>query len=51
MATVVCRTEDCGNAGVPIPLDLEWTDDEGVVHDVDSVVCGVCGEPIGDVVK
>lgn len=40
--TVVCDTEGCGNAGVPIVLTLEeefWA----------SVYCGVCSEVITDI--
>lgn len=49
MSTVICHTENCGNAGIPIDLVLTWEDDDGVTHDVDSVQCGVCGQPITDV--
>ena len=37
---VVCRTEDCSNGGVEIPLEV---DPEAMP---DAYVCGVCGVPI-----
>jgi hypothetical protein len=43
MASVTCPTEGCMNQGVPIEVATTWTDDEGVQHPVDAVVCGVCG--------
>lgn len=49
MATVVCHTEDCGNAEHPIDLALWYQDDDGAWQHVDSVQCGVCGEPITDI--
>lgn len=49
MATVTCHTEGCGNAGAPIELDLTYTDDDGNLQTVDSVACGVCGQPITDI--
>ena len=48
MATVTCHTEGCGNAGTPIELDLEYTDEEGMTRTVDAVACGACGQPITD---
>lgn len=48
MATVTCHTDGCANKDHPIVLDLDWTDEEGVTHTVDMVICGVCGQPITD---
>lgn len=36
--TLVCRTLGCGNADIPIVLDVE--------DDVDAFLCGVCGQAI-----
>lgn len=49
MATVVCHTEECSNAGIPIQLGLTWIDEEGATQTVDAVACGVCGQTITDV--
>lgn len=49
MATLTCHTEGCGNAEIPIELELSWTDDEGVAHTTDSAFCGACGNPITDI--
>lgn len=49
MTAVTCHTEGCLNAEIPIDLDLTWEDDEGETHNVDAVVCGVCGQPITDI--
>lgn len=43
MVTVTCPTPGCRNEGVPIQIAATWVDDEGGVHDVDAVCCGVCG--------
>ena len=49
MALVTCHTEGCGNAGIAIDLPLTYLDDEtGETVTVDSVACGVCGQPITD---
>lgn len=50
MATVTCHTSGCGNAEIPIDLDLTFVDEDGTTRTVDSVACGVCGQPIDDVV-
>lgn len=50
MATVTCRTAECANAGYAIELNLEYVDDEtGETRAVDSICCGVCGQPITDI--
>lgn len=50
MAIVTCHTEDCGNAGHPIDLNLEYVDDEtGETGTITTVSCGVCGQPITDI--
>jgi hypothetical protein len=50
VATVTCRTEGCANADIPIDLTLTYVDDgTGETRTVDSVACGVCGQPIEDV--
>jgi hypothetical protein len=38
--TLTCHTEGCGNADIPISLDMP----EGC-----AAMCGVCGQPITDV--
>lgn len=40
MPRLTCHTPGCGNADIPIQLDV----------DADAYACGVCGEPITDVV-
>ena len=50
MTRCTCQTEGCGNAGIPLELDLTWVDDAGDTHTVDVVQCGACGEPITDLV-
>jgi hypothetical protein len=42
--TATCVTEGCDNAGIGMPVI--WDDPETAPN----VACGVCGEPIGDVV-
>jgi hypothetical protein len=49
MSTVTCRTAGCENNGIQIELDLTFRDDQGVVHQVDTVICGACGQPITDI--
>jgi hypothetical protein len=49
MATVTCHTDGCENNGIPIEMDLTFTDDEDNVHTVGSVSCGPCGQPITDI--
>lgn len=49
MSTVICHTEGCANNGLPIELATTWVDEEGGVHDVGAVVCGVCGQTITDI--
>lgn len=51
LATVTCRTKDCGNEGEPISLEIGYLDDDGIEHEVDAIVCGVCGNPIETVVR
>lgn len=41
-AVVVCPTEDCSNQGVAISVFTTWTDENGVAHEVDEILCGVC---------
>lgn len=45
-ATATCPTAGCSNQGIPIPIATNWTDEEGVTHQVSGVVCGVCGADI-----
>jgi hypothetical protein len=49
MATVTCKTEGCGNEGIPLSVNLSFVDDDGETQYVDAVMCGVCGQPITDV--
>lgn len=50
MATVTCHTEGCGNAGVPIELDLTFYNDEtGETEVAGAVACGACSTPIEDI--
>jgi hypothetical protein len=51
MAVLTCRTADCPNAGIPIEIDLTWTDENGDTQDVDGAACGVCGETITDIAQ
>lgn len=48
MATVTCRTPDCGNEGIPLEMNLTLEMD-GEVITIDTVQCGVCGQPITDI--
>jgi hypothetical protein len=48
VSTVTCHTEGCANGGIPIEIDLTWTDDEGQTHTMDCY-CGVCGQQITDI--
>lgn len=49
MSLVTCHTDGCGNSGVPIEMNLSWTDEDGAVHPIESVCCGPCGQPITDI--
>lgn len=49
MAVVICHTEGCANAETEIDLELDYVDEDGVSHTIDSVVCGVCSQPITDI--
>ncbi len=49
MSTVICHTDGCGNAEIPISLVLTYEDENGDTLRVDSVSCGVCGQQIDDV--
>lgn len=52
MTLVTCHTADCLNSGAPIDLNLSYVDtDTGETKTVDSVVCGVCGQPITDITE
>lgn len=51
-----CHTEGCGNAEAAIDIgemSYDSTDDDGnpITVTVDTVYCGVCGNPITDVVE
>lgn len=46
-----CHTEGCHNSGAPIEVgNLTYTDDESGETITATVACGVCGQPIEDVV-
>ena len=48
--TVVCHTQGCGNAGIPLEMGLSWPNEEtGETEYVGAVYCGVCGKEIRDV--
>lgn len=51
MATATCHTEGCGNAGVPLEVTTTMVDEAtgDTIHI--GVVCGVCNQPITDVVE
>lgn len=50
MATLTCHTEGCGNADIPIEVNLTYVDSEtGETVTVGSAICGACGQPIDDV--
>ena len=46
-AVATCQTGDCENYGVPVDIDLGYTDEDGNVGQVDPayVYCGPCGQP------
>lgn len=50
MAVVTCHTEGCENSGIPLDIETTWIDENGVEQQVDGIACGVCGEPISDVI-
>ena len=49
MATVICHTDGCANAELPLSVSLTYEDEEGNTQSVDAVACGVCGQEITDV--
>lgn len=50
MSIATCHTEGCGNAGIPIEVELTATDPvTGETYTVGSVVCGACGQQITDI--
>lgn len=51
MSTVTCRTEGCGNADIPLEMDLRILDVAGqpTGEMIENVICGACGEPITDI--
>jgi hypothetical protein len=49
--TVTCHTPDCENEGIPISLELDYTDEDGNPGTVTDVICGPCRQPIGSVVR
>jgi hypothetical protein len=50
VSTVTCHTDGCANNGIPIELDLTYTDpDTGETVTVGGVICGPCGQPITDI--
>lgn len=51
MAIVTCHTEGCANADIPIDLGEPPVGDDGQPIVWDSFGCGVCGQPIDDVVE
>lgn len=46
--TVTCPTDGCVNAGIPIPINSTWEDEDGGTHPVLLVECGGCGTEITD---
>jgi hypothetical protein len=48
-STVTCHTDGCANAGAPIAMLLSGVDADGNPWAADSVVCGVCRQPVTDV--
>jgi hypothetical protein len=49
-ATATCHTTDCPNEGYPIEVPSNYQDSDGTWHDNESFECGVCGQPITDVI-
>lgn len=49
MTNVTCHTDGCPNAGIPLDVQLSWTDDDGETHETTDIVCGPCGNPITDI--
>lgn len=52
-ATVTCQTSGCAKQGEAVPdVAISYTDEEtGETREVDQVICGVCGNPISEVVR
>lgn len=46
-----CHVEGCPNNGIPIPVPIHWTDDEGFEQTNTYFQCGPCGQQITDVVE
>ena len=51
MATLTCRTEGCFNQDKPLEYDLTYRDEQNRVQQTADVECGVCHEPITDIVR
>lgn len=51
MATVTCHTADCPNEDIRIEFPHPVDEDTGQPRDPWNIVCGVCGNPITDIVE
>lgn len=51
MSYATCENPDCGNYDIPIDVgSLTWVDETtGETHQIDQVVCGVCGQEITNI--
>jgi hypothetical protein len=50
MSIVTCHTDGCTSQGVPIPMELSYTDPtSGTEITVATVICGACGQQITDI--
>ncbi len=47
--TVTCHTDGCGNAEIPLLINAVVTGPDGQPI-TPGVTCGVCGQPITDIV-
>lgn len=51
MTAATCHTDGCPNAEITIDVETTYTDpDTGETMTVEGVICGVCGNPITDLV-
>lgn len=51
MATLTCHTEGCANAEQALEYELTYRDEQNRVQQITDVECGVCHQPITDIVR
>lgn len=49
MAILTCHTPGCANVDKPLELEITHLDDAGNQVEVDTVLCGPCGQSITDI--